>query len=321
MADLQHSLQENKCPCGTACTSWLCFLGWSFRAAQQHLMDFSLAQGPPALRGQATRVPWPTATWIRGYQLWEPSAGSVAATSMSQSHPTPAVSRPVPPIISCLPFLYVYDPYYYWVCILLSHRNPGLHYLFIIALVLALKDIHSLGMGEKWSVEGSGCYHECLVVAQWKTSSCARLNKEGQESFRGQPSLRKHLNSLGKTREIYWKHWNGTFVSFLFITWTQLGFYFQVWRRFLLTGGFTWHHQKGWRILATAQSPTWHQCQGLVALCSPADSQSHRATSDCASELLDSFTPPLHLEKGCTFTKTSSLATDFKCPWMQFYFR
>lgn len=63
-------------------------------------------------------------------------------------------------------------------------------------------------------------------------SSCAMLNKESQESFRGQPSPRKHLNSLGKTREIYWKHWNDTFASFLFITWTQLGFYFQVWRRF-----------------------------------------------------------------------------------------
>lgn len=121
-------------------------LGWSFGAAQQHHMDFSLAQGPSPLRGHATGVPWPTATWIRSYQLWQSPAGNVAASSMSQSHPTPAVPRPLPFIISCLSFLYVSDPYYYWVCIPLSHRSPGLHYLFIIA---ALKDIHNLRMRGK----------------------------------------------------------------------------------------------------------------------------------------------------------------------------
>lgn len=54
----------------------------------------------------------------------------------------------------------------------------------------------------------------------------------------------EHLTSPGKAREIYWKHQNDTFASFLFLRWTRPGFYIWVWRRFLPAVGFTWHHRE-----------------------------------------------------------------------------
>lgn len=122
----------------------------------------------------------------------------------------------------------------------------------------------------------SGCYHERLVTVQWKTSCCARLNKEGHESCRGQLSPREHLNSLGKAREIYWKHRNDTLASFLFIRWTQLGFYFQVWRRFLPTDSFTWYHggrAGGYQWAGHPQSPK-HQQHEVLRPCSIAQPSS-----------------------------------------------
>lgn len=103
----------------------------------------------------------------------------------------------LPSLFPVWSFLYVLTLNYYQGCILLSHRSPGLHYLFIVALIWVLKDTHNLGM---W-VEESGCYHECLVTVQRKTSSCARLNKEGHESCRGQRSPRQCSNSPRKARE------------------------------------------------------------------------------------------------------------------------
>lgn len=155
-------------------------------------------------------------------------------------------------------------------------------------------------------------------MVQWKISNCARLNKESQESCRGQPSPRRHLNSL----ENYWTHWNDTFASFLFIPVTKLGFYFQVWRRFLPIGDFTWHHWRagGYWQASHAQSPTRHQC-GVPrphSIVQPSSfPKPQRATSDCAPGPFGSFTP-LHLKKGCTFTKIIFTGHRFKCLWMQF---
>ena len=176
-------------------------------------------------------------------------------------------------------------------------------------------------------VGDSGCYHERPVMVQWKTSSCARLNKEGHESCRGQLSPREHWNSPGKAREIYWKRWNDTFASFLFITWIRLGFYFQVWSRCLPTGGFTWEALEAAIELLTLGVPNASSVgqRGLTASHSPVASQSRaeplpteRAWLLLKPQPLDSFTPPLHLEKDFTFTETSSLATNLKCPRIPF---
>lgn len=79
--------------------------------------------------------------------------------------------------------------------------------------------------------------------------------------------------------------------------------------------------QKSWRLLAGRPCSESHTAAAWVprphSIAEPSSfPKPCRATSDGAPEPLDSFTPPLHLGKGCVFTKT--LATDFKCPWMQF---
>lgn len=215
---------------GEQVSMWNCLhllpvlLGWSFGAALQPHMDFSLAQGSPPLRGHATRVPWP---WNLDQRL--PALTAISWQCGCQFH-VQVTSNPYC-VLTCTPhyFLFIF-PLCLWPLLFLS-LDPSLSQDSWIALfiyhcfILALKDIHNLGMGGKWrgwewmlsSVPGNGLV-ENFQLCQAK--------QEGQESCRGQPSPRKYLNSLGKTREIYWIHWSDTSASILFIIQTQLEFYF-----------------------------------------------------------------------------------------------
>lgn len=272
MGKLWHGLQENKSPCGTASTSWLCFWGDPLG---------SIAQGPPPLRGHATRGPWSTATWIRGYQLWQPSAGKVTASSMSRSHPTPAVSWPEPPIISCLSFLYVYDPYYYWICILLSHRSLDCTiYLFMVALILALKDIHHLGMGGKWSggewmlpwVPGNGSV-ENFKLCQAKQEFSPVPGKPGE--LQRQTKSKEALKLPGEDKGNLLKtlKWHFRFLSVLSHepNWVLLPDVKVITnRRFHLAP------QKGWRLLASQPCSESHMAsQHCTVQQLPKATQSH----------------------------------------------
>lgn len=308
MAGLQHGLQENKSPCGTACTPWLCFWGdlWGSTAAPHGCFFGTGAPSSQRPCNKSTmtccsldqRLPALTAiSWQCGCQF------HVRVTS------SPCCVLTCIPIISCLFFLYVYDPYYYWVWILLSHRTPGLHYLFIIALILALKAIHNLGMGGKWRgwewmlpwVPGSVSVENFKLCQakqrrpgelQRPTKSKEALKLLGEDEVNLLKTLKWHFCFL----PVYHTYPAGVLLPGVKKVFTN--------RRFHLAP------QKGWRLLASWPCSESHMASAWVprphSIAQPSSlPKPHRATPECASELLDSFTPPLHLGKGCTFTKTT----------------
>lgn len=174
----------------------LCF--WSV-PMDQHNMEFSLVYKSPPLRGQVTRVEQlrleATSSFSHHLAIWLP-------VWSLQSQPTPAVSQPT--LLHC--FLFGLS-FMFWPLIITKAASSSLTgvldctiYLLLL-LFCFLKDIHNLRM---WGEEGER-YRERLVTVQWKTSSCARLNKEGHKSCRDHLSPREDLNSLEKARDIYWK--------------------------------------------------------------------------------------------------------------------
>lgn len=119
---------------GEQVSMWNCLhlltmvLGWSFGAAQQHHMDFSLAQGPPQLKQQ------------EHHDLLQPGseATSSASHQLATQLPVPCPSHIQPPccVLTCTPncFLFVF-PLCLWPLLLLSlypslSQESGLH-LFI----------------------------------------------------------------------------------------------------------------------------------------------------------------------------------------------